>query len=842
MYSFFSKALIGSLVCFTVSSFAEEPCSNGTQHFRTTIRHIESSGIGYNQGYTTLQFFLAPDPSRLSIVPLMDLRGHVFDDGKFAANAGLGVRALADCRVFGANIYYDYRNTKHQHYNQVGVGFETLGIRWDFRANAYLPVGPKKSSFYDVNTTSVAAFDTFQGHQALIRQTVTSKGKVQFAMTGVNAEAAFHILKNENIDLYAAVSPYYYNYGSKQAIGGQVRLGAQIYEYLSLQVINSYDSRFHENIQGSIGINIPFGPKPKISKRKKFEECSFPCLLAQRLVQDVERQEIIVVDKKHKTKVSEVTSPAIDPLTGNPYFFVFVNNTSHSQGTYESPYPTFALAQANSSPGDIIYVFPGDGTTTGMDSGISLQASQKFWGSGISHLIQTTAGTITIPVQSNIAPTITNTNIDTDGNAVTLATNNAISGFTITSAMNDAIFGADPQNLEIASCTIENNSTFALQASFSGATSISLTNNQFLNNVNGVILTLDGTSTVICSDNTFEGHTSVSNVPLEIAADSNVLAVQIENNVFNDNTTGSIRFDFNNVVTADISALNNTITNNGTGSEGSSLGSSFVIIPNGTNDNCSIELNDNTFSNNASNSFYVHTSGAFTTFEVIASTNTMSNNGGSAIVFASTCTTFTLNATDNTLTNLHDNGISTAGSTSFQTANITINGNTITDIGNGQSAIAIAQGSSTLNFTAEDNTIDTCEGSGIFCFANEFTNMTANIIGNKISNCLNNQSNAASGISLDTYVNLTSTVTDNILSDNASPGVAVGLFSSGNPSVCLTLTGNSSDTNPGYSLTNPGSAAFNLSPCNVDTVNTGTIDTSGVTSVQSCPDATPCPP
>ena len=137
-----------------------------------------------------------------------------------------------------------------------------------------------------------------------------------------------------------------------------------------------------------------------------------------------------------------------------PYFFVFVDNTSSSNGTYESPYHSLAQAQDNSSPNDIIYVFPGDGTTTGMDSGISLQANQKFWGSGISHSIQTSEGTISIPAQSSSSPTITNTNIDTDGNAITLATNNAISGFTITSAINDAIYGTDPQSLEVSSCTI----------------------------------------------------------------------------------------------------------------------------------------------------------------------------------------------------------------------------------------------------------------------------------------------------------------------------------------------------------------------------------------------------
>ena len=102
-----------------------------------------------------------------------------------------------------------------------------------------------------------------------------------------------------------------------------------------------------------------------------------------------------------------------------------------------------------------------------------------------------------------------------------------------------------------------------------------------MNNVNGIFLTLNGTSTVACSDNTFTGQTSISSIPLEISANSNTFTAHIENNIFNNNTTGSIRFDLNNVVNANISLLNNTMTNNGTGSQ-ASLGSSFVIISNGT--------------------------------------------------------------------------------------------------------------------------------------------------------------------------------------------------------------------------------------------------------------------
>jgi hypothetical protein len=806
---------------FATAHAQEKTYVNGKQHYRTTIRHIESGGIGYKDGYTTLEAFLASDPSQWSVTPFLDVRGHVFDNGKWAANVGVGLRTLWKNRAYGINTYYDYRNTGRFRSNQVGIGLETLGKLFDFRINGYLPVGTKTSNPYH------AAFKTFSGHHMILSQ------KFQSAMKGADAEFGFHFGKSESLDFYAAAGPYYF-IGKKAPAtwGGKARIMGTFKDILTLEISDSYDRTFHNKFQGQIGLSFSFGPRSKIIKQ--WGTCKTADTLNDRMLQPVGRQEIIVIDKARKKTV------AIDPATGRPYFFVFVNNTSHSDGTYESPYHSFAQAQDNSSPNDIIYVFPGDGTTTGMDSGIFLQANQKFWGSGVSHLIKTSEGKVSIPAQSSSLPTITNTNINTAGNAITLATNNAISGFIITSAMNDAIFGTDPQSLEVSSCTFKNTTTYAIEASFSGNASVSITNNQFLNNVNGVFLNLNGTSTVVCFNNTFTGQTSISSIPLEISANSNFLTARIENNVFEGNTTGSIRVDLNNVVNADLIVLNNTITNNGTGSQ-ASLGSSFVILPTGTTDHCSILLAGNTFSGNASNALYLHTSGAFTTLEATLSENTVSNNGGSALVVATPVDTFTLVATDNTITGSNNNGIAIISSGTTSTGTITINNNTITDIGNTSNGIAINQDFSTLSLTIQNNDIDGCEGTGIVSYAPTGINdLALNVSGNTISNCQNLSSNAAPGLDIEQYTNLIGSVTNNTLSGNTGVAVVIGSALIG-PTTCLTLTGNNSSTD--YLLTNPVGGLFNLSPCNVNTVNIGVINTSGVINlVQSCSSLIPCPP
>ncbi len=818
---FFKVAVLRSVFCVTilcglVNVYAQvRNCPDGKQLYRTSIRHIESGGVGYDDGYTTLEGFFASDPSRREATHFFDVRGHVFDNGQWAGNIGVGLRALVKARVYGINCYYDYRNTDRLGSSQIGVGLETLGEFFDFRINSYLPFGSKISDPYD------AVFASFSEHFALI------SAKYYSAMGGADAEFGFHLGRFESSDFYAGIGPYYFVGNiDPSAFGVRARISSTFNDIVTLEISNSYDRTFGNNFQGSISFNFAFGPHSKV-KKQQGHTCRWANTLNDRMLQPVHRQEVIVINKTSRTDV------AIDPTTGLPYYFVFVNNTSSSNGTYESPYPTLVQAQDNSSVNDIIYVFPGDGTTTGMNAGIALKANQKFWGSGIAHPLQTTQGNVIIPAQSSTAPIITNLDIDTEGNAITLATNNAISGFTITSALNDAIYGSDAQDLEVSSCLFENTTTYAIEAAFSGDTSISLTNNQFLDNVNGVYLRLNGSSTIVCTDNTFEGQTSISSVPIEISANENSFSALIKNNLFDGNTTGGVRFGFDSVVDANINFLNNTITDNGSGSQ-SILGSSFVIISSGTTESCTITMNDNTFSNNESNALYLHTSGEFTTLQSTVLRNTITDNGGSGMVFATPAQTLTLLVTDNTVARCNDNAISVIAPAVTATGTITIEDNAISDIGNASNGIAINQDFTQLNLIIANNEINRCEGTGIISYApTGIASLTLSVADNIITGCENASSNAASGLDIEQFVDFEGSVTNNTFSDNTGTAVFIG-STLPTPTACLQLVGNDSST--GYLLSNPVDGTFYLRPLDVDSVNIGTITTSGdIQVVASCP-------
>jgi hypothetical protein len=387
----------------------EQSCGCGPRPMRVTARHIEANGVGYDQGYTTLEGFFSQESNYK--LRFLDVRGHVFNNGKFAANAGLGLRYLSD-RIWGGNVYYDYRQTSRRDYQQISAGLESLGIRWDFRLNGYLPL-TNTSKF-----TSDATFDSFEDHYMIVAR------KREFALKGANAEVGYH-LDSIRFPLYLAAGPYYLQGKGKQTWGGSLRIAADLSSYIRIEGNTSYDSLFHWIGQGQVSLIFPFGGRRQI-KASRGCCCADLLALAQRAIQPVDRNEIIPIDTGRKK------TAAVNPSTGQPYYFYFVDNTSSSDGTFESPFSSLIAAQNASTVNDIIYVYPGDGTNTNYNQGITLKTNQKLFGSGVAHPLNTSLGAVTIPQQTESLPIITNPGASAA--VVTIADNNEIAGLHLASS------------------------------------------------------------------------------------------------------------------------------------------------------------------------------------------------------------------------------------------------------------------------------------------------------------------------------------------------------------------------------------------------------------------------
>lgn len=382
------------LLLLVVSSF----CIADQTASRLILKHREHNGVGYDTGYSTLQAFLAPSWKN-GFMPFIDLRGHVFDDQKFATNAGVGLRYEFSEYTFGSNFYIDYRNATHLNPFQLAGGLEFLSDTFDIRANGYGP-------FTDTTYASNYKFQQFSSNGAIFKQTAKA------ALPVIEAEVGAPIGERcNNLNFYAALGPYYL-FGKTvkkidlgNAVGGKGRLVADYNNLVTFSADATYDKLFKWTVQGTIGLSVPLGP------RKKQADHAFLCQAQNQLPH---RAEIIPIDSGSKKRAA-------------PFNIVFVNNTSSSNGTFESPYPTLALAEANSSAGDVIYVFPGDGTTTGMSSGITLKDRQRLHGSG--HAMDLDG--FVVPVFTpNVMPKISNA----AGSAVTLSNENTVIGMNIVSA------------------------------------------------------------------------------------------------------------------------------------------------------------------------------------------------------------------------------------------------------------------------------------------------------------------------------------------------------------------------------------------------------------------------
>lgn len=310
-------------------------------------RHIENKGFGYNTGYTTLETFFAFPIGYSAVVPFIDLRGHLFNDGKWAANGGIGARTLQGSRIYGAYAYYDYRNTKEQNYNQISFGVETLGNFWDIRLNAYVPFKAEKSSICKVQ------LDQFVGNHLLITR------KFEYALAGVNGEFGMHLVSAKNFGLYSALGPYYFT-GSKGGglWGGAFRLKGSYKNWLSIEGNYSYDATFKNIVQGQLAFTIPFGPRVRVQKNR-LGVCKQS--LSALVFQPVEKNEIIAVNHKKQKSV------AINPATGEPYLFLFVDpnrlgeveeSVEHLPGTFENPFSKIEDAENVYQEGNLIYVLP----------------------------------------------------------------------------------------------------------------------------------------------------------------------------------------------------------------------------------------------------------------------------------------------------------------------------------------------------------------------------------------------------------------------------------------------------------------------------------------------------
>ena len=336
----------------TVSLFSASLQERSTQSI-LSLKHREYKGIGYDTGYTTGGLFLAP-VWRHEFLPFLDARFHVLNNGRFAFNGGLGLRApVTESWLAGGNLYYDYRSSEDLSPSQIAGGLEALGDHVDVRLNGYYPV----------------ADDTFFKRQPaeIHGNTVRFKEEAQAALPMIQAEVGAPFTKRcSSAFFYGAVGPYYlfqrdvrgFNLGGSWGVWG--RVAVTLSKFIQLEVASTYDKIFHGTIQGMAALRFPIGPRNLSYKNRD--------VLCAKITQPVARAEIIPIEDPDRYV------PLLHPTTGEPAHFIFVDQVNG---------PIYSLVQAEkaSKPGDIIYVHYGKGKP--YPGSIRLKPDQILHGGGL---------------------------------------------------------------------------------------------------------------------------------------------------------------------------------------------------------------------------------------------------------------------------------------------------------------------------------------------------------------------------------------------------------------------------------------------------------------------------
>jgi trimeric autotransporter adhesin len=694
------------------------------------------------------------------------------DTGALGGNILLGHRFLngAKNRVTGGYVSYDSRNTGNAVFNQLGLGFESLGENVDFHVNGYIPVGNKSAQL----AASFPGTASFQGSSLQIDRVRL----LQESLTGADAEVGTKLTSWNNGGLRGYVGGYVYggeNISTFAGVRGRV-VGTWdgLQAGLSLQNDSRFDTRLVFNIGASLGGNRSGGNQSVLA----------------RLADPVQRESSILVD-------NQIVNDSVTAIlaNGQQANIIHVASGGNSDGSFESPYGfdklQTALNDAAKSSG-IVYVRADNNNTT--LPGFTVPSGVQVVSSAQTQQINTLqAGNIKLPGSgSGISPKVTGT--------VTLASNGSnqtLSGFAITNTAGQAgIVGTNNTNATISynQVTIKGVNTDLVLAGrgivLTGANGTTNINYNTVTNAIGEGIRLDNVSgkanitnnTVL---NTIQPNTQTG-LEASIFIRNNKGDVDLTitgNEVGNNNTQSTLGEDGKALVGNEIDGIEVSLCRS-YGQNGVTSSDPFatcgVASPTGTA-TAKVNISDNK----------VHDIGNITP-TVIDGADGIDINFGQKDIPTDTGARISSFIIDkNIVTNMADKGISFGIDSDSILKKGTISNNTITNVGG--DAIAVhPRANSVSDVDVLYNTIDGAvrgpgdKGALVFGLTGGNANNAVSV-GTVIGNTIKNTSNAAdastkSPVSGGLYIvssgtgNLTLTAKDNVISNTDTTNNASGIY------------------------------------------------------------------
>ncbi len=520
----------------------------------------------------------------------IDARAVVSSRHNYEGNLGIGYRRMLDSApwILGAYAFYDRRWTEYRNvFNQATLGLEALSEQWDIRANLYLPeLGRQRAETSGSSGGSSAP--RLSGNQI-----VSGSGQLtqsyEKAMRGFDLELGRSVPRLPWLRTYAAGFAFNAS-GTPGATGVRFRLEARMTDRLTLGARYQRDDL--RGSQGFLEFRLRLdswrGPNKRPGRYS----------LAERMTQKPERDIDIVTSDKATSLVGSPTTPLLGG-DGNTQEVWYVNNNAAAggSGTFENPFDTLAEAEAASGPYDWIFVYAGDGSTTGQAAGITLQANQKLLGEGVGLTASSTA-----LIAAGSRPVLTGT--AAGGATVVVADNAEVAGVQVSNAAAGGIGAAAVNGVNIHDNVVATAGSYGVGLINAGGT-VSIQSNTVTAALVGVVLGTTNASTDLnatVSSNTISGSTAAEGIGVSNSSTTRDSTITISSNIVSANAGSGIVASATGSRTLTTTISNNSSTGDDTGIGLVTSGSSNAVLR--------ATLSGNTITNPVQEGILLSTSGS----------------------------------------------------------------------------------------------------------------------------------------------------------------------------------------------------------------------------------------
>ncbi len=443
--------------------------------------HIDAyAKFGSDRRLTGVEAF-APLSWDGQILTFADLRfvGDDADGREF--NAGLGLRRVSDdgSYILGGYGFFDRRRSSTGNlYSQMTAGAELLTEDWDFRANGYVPLS--KERVLSETRTALPASLTLSGTGILASGGEAIAQAIEHPMAGADFEIGRKLPFLESTwfaDTRAYAGAFHFDAEGVRAMDGfRFRVETAPLSWLRFGAEHQQDNIRGETDFVEARVRIPLD----FWRRGKSREVTRPEGILNRLDTRISRDVDVVTQEGAQARTESVEDvPVLNAATGTAQKVYVVDNAAAGggDGSAETPFNTLAAAQGAAGAHDIIYVKHGEGTTAGMNAGVTLgQTGQRLIGSGVA--LDFDAGTMTVSGipggiadgavirAATAAPLITNAG----GNGVSITADDVeVAGFTVNGAADNGIYARNAAGVTIRDVTASGNTNDGVRIEADGA-------------------------------------------------------------------------------------------------------------------------------------------------------------------------------------------------------------------------------------------------------------------------------------------------------------------------------------------------------------------------------------